>query len=217
VPAHPGLPETEGTVTRNAAEIVLPKELERAVQIFTSTGRELSDDVRLRLVLMADSCALAAQQAGSTGGAWLADALTLSLGKAKPENLLGYADKVLGGWVLNGRFERPRHKAEDQTVLSPELAIFEQVTGRLPLRDQRDLVTRLISQNQYTVSTLQPFWDAWVARDRKRSDLGWLDWAARGAVPEQNTHRQSGLDVSAETLRRMEENFTKGEDDGNRT
>ncbi len=214
LPASAGSPDTD-TAEARFAEISMPKDLDRAVQIFNSTGRDLTDDVRLRLALMAESCALAAQNANSNGGTWLADALTLALGKAKPENLLGYADRVLGGWVLNGRLERPRPKAEDLAVLTPELAIFEQVTGRLPLRDQRDLVIRLIGQNQYTAEVLKPFWEAWVGRDRKRSDLGWLDWAARGGIPEQNAPRQSGLDVSAETLRHLEEKFTEGDHDGN--
>jgi len=215
LPAEAGQPETGQPETRQEEpEISLPAELGRAVQIFSSTGRDLSDDVRLRLLLMAESCALAAQKAGSSGGAWLADALTLALGRARPENLLGYADKVLGGWVLNGRSEHARRRVEEPDVLPPELAIFEQVTGRLPLRDQRALVTRLISQNGYTVEQLRPFWDAWVGRDRKRSDLGWLDWAARGGIPAQGAARQTGLDISAETLRRMQARFSKENDDG---
>ncbi len=208
-------PEPGAAEARTETEVSLPPELARAVRIYTNAGRELSDDVLLRLILMAESCERAARAANASGADWLADALTLALGKAKPENLLGYADKVLGGWVLNGRVERPRHKAEDPAVLPAELAVFEQVTGRLPLRDQRELVIRLIGQNQYSVVFLKPFWQAWVAHDRKRSDLGWLDWAARGGIPESGASHASGLDVSAETLRHLEQKYAGEDEHGN--
>jgi hypothetical protein len=209
------LPETGLGAARNTPEeSVIPAELARACQIYTSTGRELNDDVLVRLQLMAESCHKAAQASDSNGGAWLAEALGLALGKAKPENLLSYADRVIDGWVSDGRKKRSRQKAEEPVVLTAELAIFEQVTGRQPLMDQRDLVIRLIRQNQYTADYLRPFWQAWVGRDKKRTDLGWMEWAARGGIPEGPAARATGLDASFDTLRQMAQKYS-GDNYGN--
>ena len=208
-------PETGRETARTLPEqSQIPADLARACHIYTSTGRALNEDVLVRLQLMAESCAKAAQAQNSSGGAWLTDALTLALGKAKPENLLSYADRVIDGWVKDGRDNRSRQKDENPAVLPAELAIFEQVTGRQPLRDQRDLVIRLIRQNQYTVETLRPFWQAWVGRDKKRTDLGWLDWAARGSTPEGSAVRSTGLDASLDTLRQYAQKYS-GEMNGN--
>lgn len=203
------MPETGLGAARNTPEeSVIPSELSRACQIYTSTGRELSDDVLVRLQLIAESCHKAAQAHDSNGGAWLADALGLALGKAKPENLLSYADRVINGWVSDGRKKHSRQKAEDQGVLTTELAIFEQVTGRQPLMDQRDLVIRLIGQNQYTVDYLRPFWQAWVGRDKKRTDLGWMEWAAQGGIPEGPAPRAKGLSASLNNLQQYLQNHS---------
>jgi len=208
-------PETDQETARSKPEeSPIHPDLARAYQIYTSTGRNLSEDVLVRLQLMAESCEKAAQAQQSNGGSWLADALTLALGKAKPENLLSYADRVIDGWVRDGREKRARQKAEDAPALTAELAIFEQVTGRLPLRDQRDLVIRLIRQNQYTAEYLRLFWHAWVGRDKKRTDLGWLDWAARGSIPESSSARSTGLDASLDTLFQYTQKYS-GEMNGN--
>jgi len=92
-------------VDGKSAEVIEPH-LELAVDVYRSSGREITHDLLARFRLMAVRCEPAAQQAGTTGGAWLADALTRALGVALPRNLLNYADAVLSDWISNGRIEK---------------------------------------------------------------------------------------------------------------
>jgi hypothetical protein len=86
---------------------VIETALARAVDVYRSTGREITGDLLARFRLMAARCDPAARTAGASGGDWLADALTTALGVARPGNLLNYADAVLKDWVANGRSEKP--------------------------------------------------------------------------------------------------------------
>ncbi|MEW5870651.1 MAG: hypothetical protein AB1894_15365 [Chloroflexota bacterium] len=88
--------------------LVIETHLARAAKIYASADRELTPDLLARLRLMAARCDLPARAAQSTGGDWLADALSTALGVAKPGNLLNYADAVLTDWIKNGRPERQR-------------------------------------------------------------------------------------------------------------
>ena len=65
-----------------------------------------------------------------------------------------------------------------------EVQLYQRVTGRLPRRDQWLLIVRAWKDKPYSLDILLPFWEAWVARDHKRTSLGWLDWVERRAIPE---------------------------------
>jgi hypothetical protein len=65
---------------------------------------------------MAERCEQAAHQAGTTGGDWLADALTRALGVALPRNLLNYADAVLSDWISNGRVGKQAMRTEKTSL-----------------------------------------------------------------------------------------------------
>ena len=167
-----------------ATHLVIDPDLTEAATLFEHTGRELTQDVLTRFEQMAERGADAAQANGETGGGWLNQALNLALGKAKPQSVLNYADKVIGGWVERG-YRIRRRKRSTGEELSPELDIFQQATGRLPLPDQRNIAISLIHQHAFTSADLRPFWEAWVARDKRRSDMTWLtDWAAKGEIPQ---------------------------------
>lgn len=60
-----------------------------------------------------------------------------------------------------------------------------------------------------------PFWEAWVARDHKRTSLGWLDWVERGAVPEPWVKKSSGREQTSEpkgfqSIRKVMEDYHNG-------
>jgi hypothetical protein len=169
--------------TRSEAES--QPDIHEAIAICQSTGREVTPDILARLRRMASSCDAAAQKQGSCGGEWLAEALEAGLGIAQPEKLLNYAAAVLGDWTTNGKPGGRTKTTDLPDELPPELLVFQQATGgRLPLPDQRPLVTQVIREKGYTAEALRPFWEAWVGRDRKRTDLDWLlDWAAKGQIP----------------------------------
>lgn len=77
-----------------------------------------------------------------------------------------------------------RGSTKGETVKSPEIQLFFQVTGRYPRKDQFQIVIEAIRKTGFTVAYLQPFWNAWVARDYKRTNLDWmLDWATKGEIP----------------------------------
>jgi hypothetical protein len=78
---------------------ILEPHLVRAVEVYRSSGREITNDVLVRFRLMTARCEGAAQASGATGGDWLAEALTCALGVARPRNLLNYADAVLNDWI----------------------------------------------------------------------------------------------------------------------
>jgi hypothetical protein len=85
---------------------IIEAHLLRAVEVYRSSGREITSDVLARFHLMAVHCDQAARTAGATGGDWLAGALTSALGVAQPRNLLNYANAVLNDWISNGRVEK---------------------------------------------------------------------------------------------------------------
>ena len=103
-------PEARAGGTRPEADapLLIDAHLARAAEVFRSAERELTPDLLARLRLMAARCDSAARTAQSTGGDWLADALTSALGVARPANLLNYAEAVLDDWSRNGRPARQR-------------------------------------------------------------------------------------------------------------
>lgn len=94
----------------NAPEptLVIDANLVRAVEVYRSTDREISSDLLARFRLMAARCDAAAKTHQSSGGDWLAEALTAALGVARPSSLLNYTDAVLDDWIRNGRADRTR-------------------------------------------------------------------------------------------------------------
>ena len=175
----------DGCAIGGAAQdmLVIDPDLADTVALFERTGRELTPDVLERFSQMAGRCDSAARADGESGGQWLKYALEQALGRARPESVLNYADKVIGGWLERGYRKRRRSRSPGEE-LSPELAVFHRATGRLPLPDQRNLVVSLIHQRQFTSDELRPFWEAWVGRDKRRSDLTWLTaWALSGEIP----------------------------------
>ncbi len=179
-------------------------DLAQAAEIYASTGRKITEDVLARLRRMSQRCHQAAQANGESGALWVVNALEISLGNANPKSLLNYADTVIRGWQKTGG--RNSHNAkqpdENDDALPPEILVFQEATKRLPLRDQRSLVIRVIQENSFTADDLRPFWEAHIARDKKRSDLTWLlDWTVKGTIPNAaGGDRPSGLDRMAQTL-----------------
>lgn len=96
--------------------LVIETHLARAAEVYASADRELSPDLLARLRLMAARCDPPARAVQSTGGDWLADALSTALGVAKPGNLLNYADAVLNDWIKNGR---PERQSPAKSILKP--------------------------------------------------------------------------------------------------
>ncbi|MFZ0534501.1 MAG: hypothetical protein WAM09_15090 [Anaerolineales bacterium] len=90
---------------------ILETHLARAVEVYRSSGREITNDLLVRFRLMAARCDRVARASGANGGDWLTDALTRALGVAQPGNLLNYADAVLSDWISNGRNENPSKRA----------------------------------------------------------------------------------------------------------
>lgn len=69
-------------------------------------------------------------------------------------------------------------------TIPAEVQLFKSVSGRMPRRDQWPLIVRAWKAQPYSRELLLPFWEAWVARDHKRTSLGWLDWVSQGVIPE---------------------------------
>ncbi len=183
-------------------EVVIANDLIPAADIYRSAGNQITDPVLARLRLMAQAADAAAQSAGSTGAQWVADALSNALGRAKPQNLLAYTDKILANWTANGRTQPAAAPSSDTNDTVPEIQIFTQATdGRKPLADQRNQVIQKIQEYGLTAEYLSFYWAEWVKRDKKRSDLTWLDWAITGAIPDQNGHQaETGLDKLVQTV-----------------
>ena len=98
-----------------ATSEVVETQLVRAIDVYRSTGREITGDLLARFRLMVARCDKAARASHATGGDWLADALASALGVARPGNLLNYADAVLRDWTANGRNEKPARPPKRNT------------------------------------------------------------------------------------------------------
>lgn len=68
--------------------------------------------------------------------------------------------------------------------LPAEVQLYQRITGRIPPRDQWGIIVRVWKDKPIDSESLMPYWEAWVARDHKRTSLGWLDWVERGEIPE---------------------------------
>lgn len=74
--------------------------------------------------------------------------------------------------------------AGDPDHIPAEVQLFKSVTERMPRRDQWPLIVRAWKGKPHSREFLLPYWEAWVARDHKRTSLGWLDWVIQGVIPE---------------------------------
>lgn len=95
-------------------------------------------------------------------------------------------------------------------VITPEILVFQEATGRLPLRDQFNLVMRIIRTHHLTASDLRPFWEEWVALDRKRTDLTWLHWAEKGEISQSTSAHAKASNVQ-DVLRSLSRQAQKGQ------
>jgi hypothetical protein len=102
-----GKPEALGDTgqQQGAQGEVIEAELAEAIEVYRSSGREISDDLMTRFRMIVKRCDQAARSANSSGGEWLAAALTLALGVARPRYLLNYADAVISDWISNGQHQ----------------------------------------------------------------------------------------------------------------
>jgi hypothetical protein len=112
-------------------EVVEPY-LAHAVAVYRSSGRAINADLLARLRLMSARCDLAARAAGTSGGEWLAEALTCALGVARPGSLLNYAEAVLSDWMGNGHptrkkagLDQPRFRSREARRSTKEPAAHE--------------------------------------------------------------------------------------------
>ncbi|MEN4013959.1 MAG: hypothetical protein ROW48_18160 [Bellilinea sp.] len=85
---------------------------------------------------------------------------------------------------LAGDHVRSKGQDPHPETVPVEVQLFRAVTGRMPRRDQWPLISRAWKDQPYSREVLLPFWEAWVARDHKRTSLGWLDWVSQGVIPE---------------------------------
>lgn len=85
---------------------------------------------------------------------------------------------------LAGDHSRSKRRVPDPDHIPAEVQLFKSVTERMPRRDQWPLIVRAWKDKPYSREFLLPFWEAWVARDHKRTSLGWLDWVSQGIIPE---------------------------------
>ncbi len=89
-------------------------------------------------------------------------------------------------------------QAPNSEAVPVEVQLFKAVTGRVPRRDQWPLIVRAWKDQSYSCEVLLPFWEAWVARDHKRTSLGWLDWVSQGVIPEPWAKKPSRLEHTNE-------------------
>lgn len=85
---------------------------------------------------------------------------------------------------LAGNHARSKGRGPYPDHIPAEVQLFKSVTERMPRRDQWPLIVRAWKGKPHSRESLLPFWEAWVARDHKRTSLGWMDWVSQGGIPE---------------------------------
>jgi hypothetical protein len=131
----------------------------------------------------------------------------------KPENPEALAEEESGASAAKPA-RRPASNNFNEVPL--EIQLFHNVTGRYPRKDQLPQVVTRLRSKAYTAKELRPFWDAWVARDYKPTNLGWLDWVESGSIPEPWKNKPSGSRRSSEpkgfdAIRKMMEEHKNGD------
>jgi hypothetical protein len=95
-----------------------------------------------------------------------------------------------------------------KNIQLPEIMIYREITGRIPGMPQMSIIYRVIRENQFTKDHLLPFWEMWVTRGYKVSNLSWLtDWAVKGEIP---TFGGAAAKESQQTSRKAESKYLSG-------
>jgi len=188
----------------------IPAELQTSVDIFkkltgnTPTSEQIG--VMKSLALLADK---AAGKTGETGAQWLYAALNECLFREGIRSPLRYAATTIRNRVAapaappkkngngndNGDHDSPSASTHTD---SPEVALYRSVTGFAPRPDQVEALVEKLSGKSWDKKYLLTFWREWCARDHKRHNLGWLDWAQDGRIPKpaQRSDRKKTVNLS---------------------
>ncbi len=113
----PGLSQVTGDTLQSSASgsekasapVVIDADLVAAVDLLKDAGHEITAVTLARLRRMAARVDAPARVSGSSGVAWLLDALHTGAGVARNDRLLPYADRVLADWSTNGRAAQKSH------------------------------------------------------------------------------------------------------------
>ena len=195
--------EQEKREQREPAPVVIPPNLAEAAQILTEVVDKPDRATLARLTAMTNQCEAAAAAEDSTGGKWVADAITEAFGRANPQYVLSYAGKILQSWVAQGRCKAHGSVVQEAVQIPSEITVFHEATGRMPLRDQVEMVTRAIRENGLSAAYLKHYWEEWVLRDRRRTDLTWLIWAVKGEIPDAPNTNQKATNGLEEMLQNL--------------
>jgi len=78
------------------------------------------------------------------------------------------------------------------------VALYRSVTGFAPRPDQVEALVEKLSGKSWDKKYLLTFWREWCARDHKRHNIGWLDWAQDGRIskPAQRSDRKKTVNLS---------------------
>ena len=185
----------------------IPAELQTSVDIFkqltgnTPTSEQIG--VMKSLALLADK---AAGKTGETGAQWLYAALYECSIRDGIRYPLRYAATTIRNRVStptspkkngNGNGDRDSSSTSEHTA-APEVALYRSVTGFAPRPDQVDALVEKLSGKSWDKKYLLTFWREWCARDHKRHNIGWLDWAQDGRIPKpaQRSDRKKTVNLS---------------------
>ena len=172
----------------------IPEELKTSVDIFKQlTGNAPTSEqmgLMKSLVSLADE---AARKIGETGAQWLYAALNecsyregirypLRYAATTIRNRVATPPKKNGNGNDNGDHDSSPSSAHTD---SPEVALYRSVTGFAPRPDQVDALVEKLSGKSWDKKYLLTFWREWCARDHKRHNIGWLEWAQDGRIPKQ--------------------------------
>lgn len=110
-------------------------------------------------------------------------------GNGKPAT--GKSDTTNNNSIKNKRSKlretSPDFSDPDQfkkNIKLPEIALYREVTGRIPGMPQMPIIYRTIQENNLTKEDILPFWEVWVTRGYRTANLSWLtEWAVSGEIP----------------------------------
>lgn len=78
-----------------------------------------------------------------------------------------------------------------QIMALPEIALFREITGRIPGKPQYAIIWEVIHSNQFTKAYLTQFWKEWATRGHRSENISWLtDWAVAGKIPQKSDHKR---------------------------
>ena len=177
--------------TTQPTTVTIPEELQASVDIFKRlTGNNPTTEQIAVMESLASLADEAARKIGETGAQWLYAALNECSYREGIRSPLRYAATTIRNRVSapappkkngNGSSDPTPSAANDEL---PEVEIYRYVTGFAPRSDQVDSLVEKFSGTTWNKKYLLPFWREWCARDHKRHNLGWLDWAQAGRIPK---------------------------------